>query len=82
MGGTRYGRPENGARMTAVEGQDAQTPQPAISTGDKVRHKMFGEGMVISSKPSGDDVEVTVAFTEDKGVKRLLLGIAPLEKVE
>ena len=82
MGGTRYGRPENGARTTAVEGQDAQTPQPAISTGDKVRHKMFGEGMVISSKPSGDDVEVTVAFTEDKGVKRLLLGIAPLEKVE
>jgi hypothetical protein len=43
---------------------------------------MFGEGIVVSCKPSGDDVEVTVAFKEGLGVKRLLLGFAPLEKVE
>ncbi len=53
-----------------------------VSAGDKVRHAMFGEGIVVSCKPSGDDVEVTVAFKEGLGVKRLLLGFAPLEKVE
>ena len=30
----------------------------------------------------GDDVEVTVAFSEGNGIKRLLLSFAPLEKVE
>ena len=79
----RYGRPDNGARVPSVaEGQDTP-PQVKVSTGDKVRHKMFGEGMVVSSRPSGsDDTEVTVAFTEDQGIKRLLLSLAPLEKVE
>jgi DNA helicase-2/ATP-dependent DNA helicase PcrA len=47
-----------------------------------VRHAIFGEGIVMSSKPSGDDFQVTVAFKEGHGVKRLLLGFAPLEKVE
>jgi DNA helicase-2/ATP-dependent DNA helicase PcrA len=57
-------------------------PKPALATGDKVRHAMFGDGIVTSSKPSGDDFEVTVAFKEGRGIKRLLLGRAPLEKVE
>ena len=79
----RYGRPDNGARVaSAAEDQDTP-PQLKVSTGDKVRHAMFGEGMVVSSRPSGsDDTEVTVAFTEDQGIKRLLLSLAPLEKVE
>ena len=59
-------------------------PESVVSlrTGDKVRHAIFGDGIVTSSKPSGDDVEVMVAFKEGHGVKRLLLGFAPLEKVE
>ena len=36
----------------------------------------------MSSKPSGDDVEVTVVFADEGGIKRLLLGFAPLEKIE
>ena len=53
---------------------------PDLSTGDKVRHAKFGEGIVTSTKPSGTDVEVTVAFL-DEGVKRLLQSFAKLEKV-
>ena len=53
-----------------------------LSTGDKVRHKAFGEGIVTECKPSGGDYEVTVAFTDGAGVKRLLLGFAPLEKIQ
>ena len=53
--------------------------QPLFRTGDKVRHPTFGEGMVVSCVPSGPDFEVTVAFTEGAGVKRLLLSFAHLE---
>ena len=53
----------------------------AFSTGDKVRHSAFGEGIVMSCEPSGADFEVTVAFSDGGGVKRLLLSLAKLEKV-
>ena len=54
----------------------------APSTGDKVRHATFGEGIVMSCEPSGSDFEVTVAFSDGGGVKKLLLGMARLEKIE
>lgn len=58
------------------------TPQTlAFSAGDRVRHSVFGEGVVVSCSPSGDDQEVTVAFKGNVGVKRLLLSYASLEKV-
>jgi len=52
-----------------------------LKTGDRVQHKMFGEGTVITCKQTKDDHEVTVAF-KDIGIKRLLLSLAPLEKIE
>ncbi len=54
---------------------------PSLKTGDKVRHPTFGDGMVVSSVPSGGDYEVTVAFDGGAGVKRLLLSYANLEKL-
>lgn len=74
------------ARRGTDSDADARRPQPSaapLSTGDKVRHKAFGEGIVTECKPSsGGDYEVTVAFTDGAGVKRLLLGFAPLEKIQ
>ena len=61
-------------------GQPAASPH--LATGDKVTHKVFGEGIVMECKPSGGDFEVTVAFKDGAGVKRLLLGMAPLEKID
>jgi DNA helicase-2/ATP-dependent DNA helicase PcrA len=66
----------------------ATTPGPkvtskqklALSPGDRVRHQLFGDGVVVSAKEVREDVEVTVAFA-GKGVKKLLLSFAPLEKV-
>jgi len=46
--------------------------------GDRVRHRAFGEGRVVSSKLTRDDEEVTVAFP-DRGVKVLLASLADLE---
>ena len=56
--------------------------KPTLATGDKVRHATFGEGIVTATKPSKGDVEVTVAFADGQGVRRLLLSVAPLEKTE
>jgi DNA helicase-2/ATP-dependent DNA helicase PcrA len=60
------------------------TPRPVshltLEIGDRVHHKIFGNGVVINCSPNKDDQEITVAF-EAVGVKRLLLSLAPLEKV-
>jgi DNA helicase-2/ATP-dependent DNA helicase PcrA len=47
--------------------------------GDKVRHPVLGEGMVVSSVARDDDEEVTVAFP-DKGVKKLMASFAKLAR--
>jgi DNA helicase-2/ATP-dependent DNA helicase PcrA len=54
--------------------------EAAFGPGDVVRHPLFGEGTVVSSRVVGSDEEVTVAFAE-QGVKRLLAQYARLEKV-
>ena len=51
---------------------------PKYSTGQKVKHAKFGEGIVIESKVTGNDEEVSVAFT-DVGIKRLAASFAKLE---
>ncbi len=56
------------------------SPNARFSAGTKVRHSVFGDGIVVSSEVKGDDEEVTVAFA-GKGVKKLLATFAKLEKV-
>ena len=46
--------------------------------GQKVRHKVFGEGQVVSSKLTRTDEEVTVAFPR-QGIKKLMASLADLE---
>ena len=48
---------------------------PALAPGDMVRHKAFGEGMVISVQKTGGDALVEIAF-DGVGTKRLLLKFA------
>ncbi len=52
-----------------------------LEIGDRVQHKIFGEGVVINLSTKKDDQEITVAF-EGAGVRHLLLSLAPLEKIE
>ncbi|MBS4534716.1 UvrD-helicase domain-containing protein [Clostridium sp. D2Q-14] len=51
-----------------------------INMGDKVKHKSWGIGVVVSISGSGENKEATIAFN-DKGIKKLLLSLAPIEKV-
>lgn len=51
-----------------------------LSAGDKVRHKKFGDGTVISVESKDGNTTVTVVF-ESVGLKTLVLEFAPLEKI-
>ena len=54
---------------------------PQFAVGQRVRHPLFGEGMVIESSLKGDDEEVKVAFP-GKGLKTLLASFARLQRLD
>jgi DNA helicase-2/ATP-dependent DNA helicase PcrA len=51
-----------------------------LQVGDDVRHKVFGEGVILDMSGRADKTEALVRFRE-AGEKRLLLSWAPLEKI-
>ena len=55
---------------------------PVYKTGDKVKHHSFGDGIVLNTESTANDVQVTVAFKEGTGVKKLLASFAKLEKTD
>jgi DNA helicase-2/ATP-dependent DNA helicase PcrA len=57
-----------------------EPPSIQLKAGDRVRHSIFGEGVVVSCTPKPGDSEVVAAFG-GVGVKKLLLSFAKLEKV-
>ena len=59
----------------------APSSGPSLRVGDSVRHRAFGEGIVMACDLTASDVEVTVEFSGGVGTKRLLLSFAPLEKL-
>ena len=71
----------------------SDVPRPAVAArpripgermyrdGDRVRHARLGDGIVVSSKLTRDDEEVTVAFSNGGGIKTLLASIANLELI-
>ncbi len=75
--------PKQTPRRARIASRPAAEPEslPELATGDKVRHAKFGEGIVTGTKPSGADVEITVAFADNQGIKRLLQSFAKLQKI-
>ena len=58
----------------------AEKPAAAFRPGDAVLHKTFGEGMVISASPMGNDTLLEVAF-ERVGTKKIMANYARLQKL-
>ncbi len=52
-----------------------------LKVGDWVHHSKFGDGIVMDCFPDKGDQVATVSF-EEAGVKKLLLSLAKLEKIE
>ena len=57
-----------------------ETPA-SFRVGEHVRHKQFGDGIVVNCEATRSDQVVTVAFKGGVGIKRLSLSMAPLERV-
>ncbi|NSL53023.1 DNA helicase PcrA [Calidifontibacillus erzurumensis] len=52
-----------------------------IRVGDKVDHKKWGVGTVVSVRGEGNDQELDIAFPQPIGIKRLLAQFAPITKI-
>ena len=61
-------------------GLDEMPIELQLRAGQRVKHSMFGTGVVVNSRPVKDDVRVTVAFSKE-GVKMLMASMAGLEKI-
>jgi len=85
IAGTEYGTgKEVDLGRGAFGGTSGRPPsdeesQLAWRAGDRVRHRRFGQGIVVSSQVVKGDEEVTVAFV-GQGVKRLIAAYAGLER--
>ena len=73
------------APAKADVGTKPEPPKKAISftgkPGDRVRHKVFGEGVVTGLSGSGASMIVEIRF-DNGAVKKLAAGFAPLEILE
>ncbi len=67
-------------KSKAAASSAASAPKTAASVGQRVRHKVFGAGTVISAKPMGNDTLLEIAFDE-KGTKKLMANFAKLENI-
>ncbi len=72
LGSGTFSAPGAGDALGAEE-------DPAWKAGDRVKHRRFGDGIVVSSRIVKGDEEVTVAFVGE-GVKRLIAAYAGLER--
>jgi DNA helicase-2/ATP-dependent DNA helicase PcrA len=73
------GRP---ARTPALAARPVIPGERQFRDGDRVRHIRWGDGIVVTSKLTRSDEEVTVAFRDAQiGRKTLLVSLAGLERV-
>lgn len=65
--------PQRKSKLSSVESD--------YKVGDKVRHKTWGEGMVVSVGESGGDVQLKLAFPAPHGIKTVIAHLAPITKI-
>lgn len=66
-------------KMAVASSTDGETVPWKV--GDKVEHKKWGIGTVVSVRGEGEDKELDIAFPSPVGIKRLLAKFAPITKV-
>ncbi len=82
LGSGTFGRtvPVATGEASGEASTEAAPAELAWRAGDKVRHRRFGDGIVVSSQWVSGDEEVTVAFA-GHGVRRLVGSYAGLERI-
>ncbi|MNE41603.1 ATP-dependent DNA helicase PcrA [compost metagenome] len=83
-GGVRVSTPlQDAARAAKSSGAAGSGAAPAdFAAGDRVAHGKWGEGVIVSVKGTGNDMELQIAFPAPVGIKRLLASYAPITKVQ
>ncbi|MDD9138181.1 DNA helicase PcrA [Fructobacillus sp. CRL 2054] len=76
---TYQGRPVQASAVQKSESKTTGAEGVSWQAGDKVQHKKWGIGTVVSVTGSAEDQELKVAFPED-GIKQLLAAFAPITK--
>lgn len=81
------GKPFHEAKMADYESSKVLSGAAAkssdsekLSVGDRVKHKIFGEGTIVSAKAVGSDMLLEVSF-DKVGTKKLMSNFAPLTKI-
>lgn len=78
----KYGAARESTRPVSVAQQRTtpKAPSAILSPGDRVKHLLFGEGLIISVTKMGADYLYEIAF-DTKGTKRLMSTYAKLTKI-
>ena len=77
----RMGYLQQESRQAQQEKQAARTPvSQSFASGDRVKHRVFGEGTVLDVKPMGNDHLLEIAF-DKVGTKKIMANFAKVEKV-
>lgn len=83
MNTAAYIPPASGRKSALLDDNKskAQNTAPALdfAVGDKVKHRKFGVGTIISAQSMGKDMLLKISFAE--GEKNLLAAYAPIEKL-
>ena len=84
---TGFGQPSSliGSQLpksNLVGGTSAAKKQPTASynAGDRILHKVFGEGTVIAVKPMANDAMLEVKF-DTAGIKKIMANFTPITKL-
>ncbi|MBQ2581720.1 MAG: UvrD-helicase domain-containing protein, partial [Ruminococcus sp.] len=64
--------------MRKTEKPSAETQ--SFSAGDRIKHKIFGEGTILSATPMANDTLLEIAF-DTKGTKKIMANYAKVQKI-
>ena len=80
--GASPSKPQSASRgFSGAPSVSAPTKNTTVfNVGDTVNHKAYGEGIVLSAKPMGNDTLLEIAFT-NAGTKKIMANFAKVEKV-
>ncbi len=68
------------AQYTASRVAAKLAENQSYTVGERVSHKVFGDGMILSVQPMGNDMLLEIAFDE-RGTKKIMAGFARLQKI-
>lgn len=68
------------AQVEKMAARIAAAHTESFAAGDRVKHKVFGEGTVVSARPMGNDCLLEIAF-DTVGTKKIMANFAKVEKI-